>query len=195
MTVLHFLRHGEVHNPDRILYARLPRFRLSDRGREQAAAAGRYLADRPLATIYSSPLLRARQTAAAIATYHAAVHVGYTGLITETHTPYQGQPITGMEETGWNYFEGLPPGYETAEDVFERVQRFIQRVRQQHPGGEVVAISHGHVLLWMHLWVRGLPFNMETQFTIDPFPETASITTLTFHDGAALPDLTYHRPY
>ena len=94
-----------------------------------------------------------------------------------------------------NYFEDLPPGYETAADVFDRAARFIRRVRRQYPTGEVAAVSHGHILLWMHLWVRGLPFDMETQFTVEPFPETASITTLTFHDGVDLPDLTYTRPY
>ena len=95
----------------------------------------------------------------------------------------------------WFLISDLPPGYETTPDIFDRAQRFIRRLRREYAGGEVAAVSHGHVLLWMHLWVRGLPFTLETQFDIDPFPETASITTLTFDDGADLPALTYHSPY
>ena len=60
------MRHGEVHNPRAIFYGRMPRFRLSEAGRRQAEAAADYLAGAPLAAIYTSPLLRARQTAAII---------------------------------------------------------------------------------------------------------------------------------
>ena len=71
-TTIHFVRHGEVHNPDHILYERLPGFHLSDRGRRMAGATARYLAANPqtntAAAIYSSPLDRTRETAQAILT-------------------------------------------------------------------------------------------------------------------------------
>ena len=71
-TTIHFVRHGEVHNPDHILYERLPGFHLSDRGRRMAEATARYLAASPqtntAAAIYSSPLDRTRETAQAILT-------------------------------------------------------------------------------------------------------------------------------
>lgn len=196
MTVIHFVRHGDVHNPQKILYARLPRFRLSDVGRSQAAAAGDYLKTRPLTAVYSSPMLRARQTAQAIAAHHPDAPLRISRLITETHTPYEGASLQDLLATDWNLFEGIPPEYEQTEDIFARASRFIRRVRRQHPNEEVAAVSHGHILLWMHLWMRDLPFNMDTQFMIDPFPETASITTLTFSDGVEKPtSLSYHRPY
>ncbi len=65
-TTITFIRHGEVHNPQRILYGRLPRFALSEQGRAEAQAVAATLRDVPVATVYSSPLLRARQTAQAI---------------------------------------------------------------------------------------------------------------------------------
>ncbi len=64
------MRHGEVHNPDHIVYADLPGFGLSDLGRRQADEAGEYLAPRRLAAVVASPLRRARETAAAIARPH-----------------------------------------------------------------------------------------------------------------------------
>ena len=44
-TIVHVMRHGEVHNPEQILYGRLPGYRLSDRGRGQAEAVAQWLAD------------------------------------------------------------------------------------------------------------------------------------------------------
>ena len=67
VTVVHMLRHGEVYNPEKILYGRLPGFRLSELGIQMAQAAADVLAGRDIAYLVSSPLERARQTAAPIA--------------------------------------------------------------------------------------------------------------------------------
>lgn len=155
-----------------------------------------YLQDRPLDAIYASPMLRARQTAAYIVQHHPDQRVRVSSLITETHTPHEGQPLKVLEANGWRMFEGIPEEYEQPADILNRAQRFIQRMRKAYPNGEVAAVSHGELLLWMHLWTRGLDFTPETQFEIQPFPEPASVTTLTFTDSIATPaDLVYHRPY
>ncbi len=61
--LLHFVRHGEVHNPDRILYGRLENFGLSDRGHEMAERVANTLQVRPIVKIISSPLQRAVESA------------------------------------------------------------------------------------------------------------------------------------
>ncbi|BDZ45909.1 histidine phosphatase family protein [Naasia aerilata] len=68
-TRLHLVRHGEVANPGKVLYGRLPGFGLSDRGREMAARASEALAElgRPVSRILSSPLERAVESAEPIA--------------------------------------------------------------------------------------------------------------------------------
>ena len=66
-TVVHLLRHGEVHNPEKVLYGRLPGYRLSETGEAMALAAAEWLADKGLSHVLSSPLERAQQTAAPIA--------------------------------------------------------------------------------------------------------------------------------
>jgi broad specificity phosphatase PhoE len=66
-TTIHQLRHGEVFNPGRVLYGRLPGFVLSDLGVAQAKLAAEYLSSRPVAYLVSSPLERARQTAQPLA--------------------------------------------------------------------------------------------------------------------------------
>ena len=62
---LHLVRHGEVHNPARVLYGRLPDYHLSDAGRGMAAAAADHVAalDRPVSALYASPLERAQESA------------------------------------------------------------------------------------------------------------------------------------
>ena len=67
---MHVMRHGEVHNPEGILYGRLPGYRLSERGRAQAQAVADWLADHDIVCVVASPLQRAQETAAPIAARH-----------------------------------------------------------------------------------------------------------------------------
>ena len=70
LTTVHLLRHGEVHNPDGVLYGRLPNFHLSDRGRLMAARVAEHLAGNPITVVVASPLDRAQETAEPIAAEH-----------------------------------------------------------------------------------------------------------------------------
>ena len=69
-TVVHLVRHGQVENPRRVLYGRLPGYHLSRRGQAQAELLAGYFADAPLAAVVASPLERAQQTATPIAAAH-----------------------------------------------------------------------------------------------------------------------------
>ena len=63
-NLIHLVRHGEVYNPDGILYGRLPGFHLSELGQRMAAAAADELAGHPITALYASPLQRAQESAA-----------------------------------------------------------------------------------------------------------------------------------
>jgi broad specificity phosphatase PhoE len=67
VTVVHLMRHGEVHNPDGILYGRLPGYLLSELGREMADQVARFLGDHDVVWLVASPLERAQETATPIA--------------------------------------------------------------------------------------------------------------------------------
>ncbi len=64
-TRLHFVRHGEVHNPRGVLYGRLPEFGLSERGHQMAAAAAKSLFEEGIevARLRVSPLQRTQESA------------------------------------------------------------------------------------------------------------------------------------
>src|SRR5690606_15457264 len=63
-TTVHLLRHGEVHNPEGVLYGRLPGYHLSARGREMAEVVADAIAERDVTHLRVSPLERAQETAA-----------------------------------------------------------------------------------------------------------------------------------
>jgi broad specificity phosphatase PhoE len=66
-AIVHLVRHGEVYNPGRVLYGRLPGYHLSETGRVMAKVAANFLAGRDITVLRSSPLDRARETAEPIA--------------------------------------------------------------------------------------------------------------------------------
>jgi broad specificity phosphatase PhoE len=92
-TIVHLVRHGEVANPDGILYGRIPGFRLSEDGQIMAKAAADYLVGRRVTILKSSPLERAIQTAEPIAAEF--------GLPVE---------VDDRLIEPWNHFEGLNVG-------------------------------------------------------------------------------------
>ena len=89
-TIVHLVRHGEVANPDKVLYGRIPGFHLSEDGQLMAKAAADFMAGRDITVLRSSPLERAVQTAEPI-----AAQLGLTIEIDERLI----EP--------WNHFEGL----------------------------------------------------------------------------------------
>ncbi len=64
-TVVHLMRHGEVHNPTRVLYGRLPGYHLSERGQQMAEMVAQSLRGHDITHLYASPLERAQETAQA----------------------------------------------------------------------------------------------------------------------------------
>jgi broad specificity phosphatase PhoE len=92
-TIVHLVRHGEVANPDGVLYGRLPGFRLSEDGQLMAKAVADFMAGRDVTVLRSSPLERAVQTAEPIA--------AQLGLPIE---------IDDRLIEPWNHFEGLNVG-------------------------------------------------------------------------------------
>ncbi|MFZ8925999.1 MAG: histidine phosphatase family protein, partial [Candidatus Nanopelagicales bacterium] len=91
-TVVHVLRHGEVHNPEGVLYGRLPDFHLSDRGRAMADRAAEALAGRDIARVIASPLDRAQQTASPIAAVHG-LEIATDPRVIEADNVFEGQRV------------------------------------------------------------------------------------------------------
>ena len=66
-TTVHLVRHGEVFNPEKLLYGRLPGYRLSSLGEQMAERIGDVMSKRDVTYVVASPLERAQQTATPLA--------------------------------------------------------------------------------------------------------------------------------
>mgnify|MGYP001273066104 CR=1 FL=1 len=196
-TRITLVRHGEVHNPAGVYYGRLPRFGLSVFGRELAMAAGRQLRyARPVA-LYTSPLLRARQTAALIAAQGLNLKPTMTRLLLEVYSPYDGLTQQVLASQNWDLYAGAGPEFEQPGDILARVLRFFERIRDQYSGRHVVAVTHGDLIAFSILWAAGLPVTAEGRARLSEcgviagYPSLASLTTFAFTPGQERPALNH----
>ncbi len=180
VTTVLLVRHTDVHNPRDVLYGRLPGFRLSERGLREAALLGRALAEEPIVAIYTSPLLRARQTAEMISRYHPGVPIHISKLLHEVRTSLQGKPAHEVRKLGFDFYRGRPSGRdETLEQVFERMDRLIRHVRRRYRGRTVVCVSHGDPICVVRLAYQGKPLDLQHLRGSD-YPSKGSVTRLDF---------------
>ncbi len=188
-TDVYVTRHAEVHNPKDILYGRLPRFGLSETGIKQAESVARFLSGRPIDAMYTSPLLRARQTARIIAKAQRGIPVHRSGLIIEVKSGYQGSPNAIMTP-GFSFYEPKrEPEDESMEAVFNRISRFLRSVVLRHAGQAVVAVSHADPIAIMRLGLLGTPLTVANLHST-AYPMRASVNLVTLgpdHD----PVITY----
>ena len=147
-TVVHLVRHGEVHNPTKVLYGRLPGFRLSDRGVEQAVVTAKYLAGRDVTVLLSSPLERARQTAEPFAEVFG-LEAGIDPRLIESANQFEGgvvEPGPGIlrHPAHWSKLRNpfKPSWGEPYEEVAARVLAAVADAREQARGHEAVLVSH-----------------------------------------------------
>lgn len=196
-TTIHFVRHGEVHNPDHILYERLPGFHLSDRGRRMAEATARYLAANPqtntAAAVYSSPLDRTRETAQAILTAlnetraarnEEPLELVIDQRIIEAGNNFRGTRIGHGEGAlwrngNWKLVTNLwkPSWGESYRQIAARVGAFAQEKVREHAGQQIIVVSHeSPIWSYRHLLETGHPeHNMLLRHTA-----LASVTSITY---------------
>ncbi|MDE3076555.1 MAG: histidine phosphatase family protein [Chloroflexota bacterium] len=185
-----FVRHADVTNPNNLMYGRLPRFRLSEQGLKDAEATAQALAEEPLAAIYTSPLIRAKQTARIIGRHHPEARIIESRSLVEIRTHFQGQ--------AWSSFPRFPNFYdpeagdETVVDVFRRMQALMFRLLREYPGQSVVCISHGDPIKILRLGYLGRPLTRESAG--EPDPAKGCILRFIWVDPAGKPEITYFEP-
>ena len=159
---LYLIRHGQVYNPDQIVYGRLPRFGLSDRGRIQIRATAGQLRSKGIIVVYSSPLLRARQTAAIISnTLKIKSHI--SSFLTESGVLPQGKPLAYFKTIEPDLYAGrfIAQGQESIEEILKRMKKFVTLVQVRYGNDSVAAVSHGDPILIFKAWYEDKPFTYE----------------------------------
>lgn len=195
-TVVHLLRHGEVFNPEGVLYGRLPGYYLSDLGEQMAVRAADALAGHDVTLVVSSPMERAQQTATPMAQRHE-VPIEIDPNLIEADNVFEGQRVSvgdGVLKQPrawrhlWNPFR--PSWGEPYDEVAARMHLAIDSARDRARGHEAVLISHQ-----LPIWIARLKAE-ERRLWHDPRSRQCSLASLTSltYDGDTLSAITYTEP-
>lgn len=184
-TFVHLVRHGEVDNPNGVLYGRLPGYHLSRRGEAMAARLGEFFADRDVAVVTASSLERAQESAAPVAAAHGLPVLVDDRLI-EAGNHLEGMRIDGgrallTHPRVWpRLCNPLTPSWgEPYERIADRMAAAADAARNAATGREAVLVTH-------QLPVETLRRDLEgRRLWHDPRARQcslASVTTLMFLD-------------
>ena len=195
-TTVHLLRHGEVHNPAKILYGRLPGYLLSDEGHAMAKKAADWFDGHDVVHLVCSPLERARQTAQPLADALGLEPVIDERII-EAGNAFEGQTVAGgngvwrVPRHWWKLRNPMRPSWgEPYVEIAVRMISAVEAARDAARGHEAVLVSHQLPIWTVRLHLEG------RRFAHDPRRREcslASITSLTY-DGDRLESVTYAEP-
>ena len=156
MTTIYIARHGQNEDNVRGILNGHRDLPLTDLGRQQVQQLARRIRDRELVfdVVYASPLDRALETAAIVATeLGLAEPIVHDDLIERNFGIMTGKPVTDIEEMCTpdiikaekvTYFL-CPDGAETFPDLLARGQRVLELMACQHPGQTVLLVCHGDI--------------------------------------------------
>lgn len=145
MTAFALVRHGETDwNRARRIQGSTD-IPLNDTGRAQAAATGELLQGRQWSRIVASPLSRAAETAAIIASAVGMPDPELDAAFVERNYG-DAEGFTGAE-LDERFPDGAEvPGRESREAVAERVVEALHRLAAEHPGESIIVVAHGGVI-------------------------------------------------
>lgn len=137
-----FVRHGEYQNPEGLVPFHAPGFPLSELGRQQTQEIANRLATEKIRTLSTSPVERCVETATIIS---KTIHL-YPNIyedITETKSPTGGQKKSPKFDYIYDDLEHISGGGETTEEIYERMNNFVNKFKQLSKNSNHVIVSHG----------------------------------------------------
>jgi broad specificity phosphatase PhoE len=195
-TVVHLMRHGEVHNPTGVLYGRIPDFHLSELGRQMADRVAEHVKGRDIVHLVSSPLERAQETMEPIAKVFGLTP-DIDERVIEAANLFEGKKF-GVGDGAlrnpsawWLLRNPLKPSWgEPYQQLVRRMRDAIETAREKAAGHEALIVSH-QLPIWMvrsHVEHRHLFHDPRRRQC-----SLASLTSLTF-EGTKVVTVTYSEP-
>ncbi len=197
-TVIHLLRHGEVDNPDGVVYGRLPHFSLTELGQQMGQTVADHLKshDTDIAHIVSSPLLRAQQTALPTALAYD-LEIATDANLIEAASHFEGVAVNEnrwqlAHPKNWKYYAKLhQPGWgEPYAEILARMQKAIASALAKAKGREALLVSHQLPIVMVQRFLEGQPLSHSP---LSRSCSLASLTSLTF-EGDRLRGWQYSEP-
>jgi broad specificity phosphatase PhoE len=195
-TIVHLLRHGEVHNPEGVLYGRLPGYRLSERGQRQALTVAESVAGHDIAHVVASPLQRAQETAAPIAAAHR-IDVATDERLIEAGNQFEGKRVAVgdgalRQPHHWPKLRDpfTPSWGEPYVEIAHRMLGAVYRAREAANGHEALCVSHQ-----LPIWTLRR-FLEAKRLWHDPRKRQCSLASLTslVFEGEELIQIVYSEP-
>jgi broad specificity phosphatase PhoE len=179
-TTLLLVRHAAHDLLGRVLTGRMGGVGLSEEGRGQAARLAAHLVGEPLAALYTSPLERTRETAAALAERLDLKPAILEGVAEVDYGDWTGMSFADLgRDPRWAEWNGSkstlrPPGGESLLEVQSRAVGALECVRAAHPDCAVAVVSHGDVIKAALAHYLGLPLEGIARLEVSP----ASLSTV-----------------
>jgi broad specificity phosphatase PhoE len=196
ITTVHLLRHGEVHNPGKVLYGRLPGYRLSTTGEAMALAAAEWFTGRRVTHLVSSPLERAQQTAAPVAEA-LSLPVEIDERLIEAANAFEGRAVAGgagvfaAPGNWWKLRNPFRPSWgEPYVEIATRMLAAVEAARDAARGSEAILVSHQLPIWTVRMHVEG------RRYVHDPRRRQcglASVTSLVY-EGDRVARVDYAEP-
>ena len=188
-TLVLLVRHGTTPTTGKILPGRARGLHLAESGKEQARRAAERIAELgAIAAIYSSPLERARETAAPIAgALRKPVRIE-RGLLEGDFGDWTGQSLRRlMKKPEWTTVQRAPsmfrfPDGESFVEMQTRMADAVDRIRRRHPGKTVVCVSHADPIKALVAHATGTPLDLFQRIVIS----TCSVTAIMYTDSSPI---------
>ena len=188
-TTVLLVRHGQTPTTGKVLPGRAKGLHLADEGVRQAEiAAERIAALGNVEAVYSSPLERAKETAAPISKALGVKTKVDRGLFECDFGDWTGAELKKlMKLPEWQTVQRAPstfrfPNGESFTEMQTRMVSALDRLRQQHPGGTIVCVSHADTIKAAVAHALGTHIDLFQRIVISP----ASVSALTWHAGGPI---------
>ena len=196
-TTVHVARHGEVENPEKILYGRQPGWRLSTRGQQMAETLGEWSKSINLGALHVSPLQRAQETAAPIARAHG-IEITTDERLLEAANVFEGKSFelgSGVlkHPSSWRhlYNPWKPSWGEPYEEQINRMLAAIFAARKAANGKDAIVVSHQLPIWILRSAIEGRSLLHDPRKRICTL---ASVTSVHFDDEGVISGLSYSEP-
>ncbi|MFA6575993.1 MAG: histidine phosphatase family protein [Nocardioides sp.] len=195
-TIVHLMRHGEVHNPEGVLYGRSDGYHLSDLGARMAEKVADSLKDRDIVHLRVSPLERAQETAAPLALARG-LEVTTDPRVIESANVFEGMRFGAgygalRKPSTWRHlWNPLRPSWgEPYKEIVGRMMAAVHDAREAAAGHEAVVVSHQLPIWTTRLHVEG------RSFLHDPRKRQCTLCSLTslHFVGDRLTQVSYSEP-
>ena len=195
-TIVHLVRHGEVYNPNKILYGRIPGYHLSSRGHSMAARTAQAFRGHDVTYLAASPLQRTQETSRPFAQL-TGLDVEIEPRLIESGNQFEGLRTKGWNSQLWNprYWPQLrnpaiPSWGEPFSDIAARMLDAVADAQRKAEGHEAILVSHQLPIVMVQRSVLGkrlphAPWNREC--------DLAAGTSLVYQDDQ-ISDIYYSAP-